>query len=94
MYTRRKRATLMPAVSLAALGALVAMPLLASPRLHAAGPEHSRTVVVSAGQTLWTLAEDGTPADGNVQDTLDRIMALNHLQSAALYPGERLKIPR
>ena len=76
MYVRRKRTTLMPAVALAALGAIVAMPLLSSPRLHAASPEHFTTV------------------DGNVQETVDRIMAANHLESAAVYPGERLRIPR
>ena len=94
MYRSRKRTTLMPAVALASLGAIVAMPLLASPRLHAAEPEHFRSVIVARGQTLWTLAEDGTPADGNVQDTVDRIMSANHLASASVYPGQRLTIPR
>jgi nucleoid-associated protein YgaU len=94
MYVRRKRTTLMPAVALAALGAIVAMPLLSSPRLHAASPEHFKSVVIERGQTLWTLAEEGTTVDGNVQETVDRIMAANHLESAAVYPGERLRIPR
>ncbi|MBC5811643.1 MAG: LysM peptidoglycan-binding domain-containing protein [Candidatus Eremiobacteraeota bacterium] len=95
MYSRRqKRFTLMPAIALAALGALVAVPALSSSRLYAAGPEHFATVTVHQGDTLWTLAERRTPSGANVQDTVDSILAVNHLESAAVVPGQHLKIPR
>jgi predicted Zn-dependent protease len=95
MYSpRRKRITLMPALALAALGVLVAFPALSSSRLYAAGPERFSTVSVHRGDTLWSLAENRTPAGGNVQDTVDTIIAVNHLDGATVIPGQHLKIPR
>ncbi|HEY0798067.1 MAG TPA: LysM peptidoglycan-binding domain-containing protein [Candidatus Baltobacteraceae bacterium] len=94
MYTaRRKRFTLMPAVALAALGALVAVPTLSTSRLYAATPEHYAAVTVHAGDSLWAIAEANTPEGGNVQDTVDTIAAVNHLPDATIAPGEHLRIP-
>jgi len=95
MYAlRRKRTSLMPAVALAALGAIVAIPALSSPRLYAAGPERFTTVTVRAGDTLWSLAERRTPTGGDVEQAIDMIVAANHLDGAAIVPGEHLNIPR
>jgi LysM repeat protein len=95
MYSRRqKRFTLMPAIALAALGVLVAVPALSSSRLYAAGPEHFTTVTVQRGDTLWALAEKGTAQGGNVQDTVDSILAVNHLDGATIVPGQHIKLPR
>jgi hypothetical protein len=76
---RRKRFTLMPAVALAALGALVAIPTLSTSRLYAATPEHYSAVTVRSG--------------GDIQETVDTIAAVNHLSDATIAPGERLRIP-
>ena len=76
---KRKRFSLMPAVAMAALSA--------------AAPEHVATIAVASGESLWTIANRYTSADGNVQETVDRIMAANHLADAALRPGQRLRIP-
>ncbi len=94
MYKPRKRPTLMPAVALAALGALVALPALSQTRLYAAAPERFANVTVVAGQNLWTIADRYTSEDGNVQDTVDQIMAANGLKSSTVVAGEHLKIPR
>jgi predicted Zn-dependent protease len=95
MYSpKRKRITLMPAVALAALSALIAIPALSQSRLYAASPEHFAKVTVQRGESLWTIADRFTAADGNVQDTMDEISAANNLQTSTVYPGERLKIPR
>ena len=95
MYAiKRKRMSLMPAVALAALGAIVAVPALSSSRLYAAGPERFTSVTVQPGDTLWTLAQRRTPADGDVQETIDTIVAVNHLKGAVIVPGEHIKIPR
>ena len=94
MYPPRRKITLMPAIALAALGALVAFPALSSSRLYAAGPEHFSSVAVHRGDTLWSLAENRTPAGGNIQDTVDTIIAVNHLNGATVLPGQLLKIPR
>ncbi len=90
---KRKRFTLMPAVALAALGALVAIPTLSSSGLHAATPTHYTSISVRSGDSLWRLAAAHTTDGQNVEDTIDAIMAANHLSSATIVPGQRLRIP-
>ena len=95
MYTpRRKRITLMPAVALAALSGLIAIPALSASRLYAAAPVHVTHVTVARGDNLWTIADRFTPSDGNVQETVDEIMQANHLDDATVIPGQRLQVPR
>ncbi len=95
MYSpNRKRMTLMPAVAMAALGALVAIPALSQSRIYAAGPQHFATVTVMRGQNLWSIADRYTPNGGNVQDTIDQILAANGKSSAVITPGEHIKIPQ
>jgi LysM repeat protein len=84
----------MPAVAMAALSALVAIPALSQFRLFAAAPEHFSAVTVRAGESLWTIADRYTAAGGDVQETVDQIMAVNHLRDARLEPGQHLTIPR
>jgi nucleoid-associated protein YgaU len=93
MLRRRKLFTLMPAVALLGLSALVSVPLLSSAHLYAAAPERQTTVIVRSGDTLWTLAERYTAAGGNIQDTIDQIAGMNHLSGATIVPGQRLEIP-
>jgi LysM repeat protein len=84
----------MPAIALAVLGGIVMVPALSTSRFYAGGPERFAVVTVQRGDSLWTLAERGTPSEGNVQETLDAIVAFNHLKSSAIVPGQRIKIPR
>lgn len=91
---KRKRITLMPAVSLAALSGLIAIPALSQARLYAASPEHSVAITVRSGENLWSIADRYTPAEASTQDTVDRIIAANHLPNATIRAGERLSIPR
>jgi LysM repeat protein len=90
---RRKRVTLMPAIALAALGVMVAVPMLSSVRLYAASAQHYTTVTVRPGDTLWGLAASHAGPSADVQEIVDRIADVNHLQSGALQPGEHLRIP-
>jgi hypothetical protein len=90
---RRKRFTLMPAIALAALGVMVALPMLSSVRLYAATAQRYSTVIVQPGDTLWGLAAAHAGPSADVQEIVDRITDTNHLQSGALQPGERLRIP-
>jgi len=94
MISRKRKITLLPAVSLAALSALVAIPALSQSRLYAAAPEHFASVTVVRGENLWSIADRYTPAGENVQDTVDRIMAANARSSAMVAPGEHLRVPR
>jgi LysM repeat protein len=84
----------MPAVAMAALGALVAIPALSQSRIYAAGPQHFASITVRHGQNLWTIADKYTPAGESVQDTVDHILAVNGKSSAVVTPGEHLKIPQ
>lgn len=83
----------MPVIALAALSLMVALPALSSVRLYAATAAHYTTVSVQPGETLWSIAAAHTGADGDVQETIDRISSVNHLRGVALQPGEHLRIP-
>lgn len=95
MYSyKRKRISLMPALALATLSALVAIPALSQARLFAAGPQHSLTHTVRTGENLWTIADRYTAAEASTQETVDAIKEANHLADVKIVPGERLLIPR
>jgi hypothetical protein len=91
--TRRKRLTLLPMIALAALSLMVALPALSGMRLYAATTARYATVTVLPGDTLWSIASAHTAGSSDVQETIDRISAVNHLHGAALQPGDRLRIP-
>jgi nucleoid-associated protein YgaU len=90
---RRKRFTLMPAIALAALSLMVAVPALSTMRLYAATAQHYSIVTVRPGDTLWSIAAARAGANVDVQELVDRITEANHLQAATLQPGEHLRIP-
>ncbi len=95
MYAyRRRRITLLPALAFAGLSAVIAAPMLSQARFYAAPPVRFATVTVTPGESLWSIADRYTPADGNTQDTVDRILSANHLASGTIVPGEHLRIPR
>ncbi len=91
---RRKRLTLMPAVALAALAALITVPTLSNVRLYAATPEHFRTVTVHRGDNLWSIAEQNAAAGTSVEEAVDAIISTNRLGGAVIHPGQTLRIPQ
>ncbi len=93
MYRTKRKPTLMPLVALGALSLAVTLPALSS-TVHAAPPVSYGTVTVHRGDTLWSLAERRTPASGDVQATVDQIIATNHLAGANLTAGQKLRVPR
>ncbi|MGJ9422672.1 LysM peptidoglycan-binding domain-containing protein [Aeromicrobium sp. CF3.5] len=58
------------------------------------GPaEPTRTVQVTAGQTLWQIAAEANPS-GDIRTTVDEIVRLNSLPSAsALQLGSQIAVP-
>jgi len=50
-------------------------------------------VTVSAGQTLWGLAESLAP-NTNPQDWMQEVVNLNNLSSTDLIPGQRIAVPQ
>lgn len=89
----RKRFTLMPLIAIAGLSLVVTLPALSATQLHAAKPVTYTTVTVKSGDSLWGLASKRTATDGDVQAMVDEIVAVNHLDGAALNPGQHLRIP-
>lgn len=90
---RRKKLTLMPLIALSTLSLMVTLPALSAMRLYAASPTQFSSVTVRPGDNLWAIASNYTPDGGNVQETIDRIVATNHLSGGAIVPGEHLQIP-
>ena len=89
----RKKFTLMPVITLGALSLMVSLPMLSSTRLHAASAQRYSTVMVRSGDTLWSLAAAHTAGNADVQETIDRIVEVNHLGGGSLQPGRILRIP-
>ena len=56
-------------------------------------PEPTRVVMVAPGDTLYDIAAEATPADGDVAAMVERIQRLNALDSGMLAAGQRLRIP-
>ncbi|HEV3195031.1 MAG TPA: LysM peptidoglycan-binding domain-containing protein [Candidatus Cybelea sp.] len=83
----------MPAIALAALGLMVALPTLSSVRLYAATTQRYATVTVRPGDTLWSIAATHAAPTADVQEVVDRISDANHLQGGTLQPGQHLRIP-
>ena len=90
---RKPKFTLMPLIALATLSLAVTLPALSGTMLHAASPATFSTVTVQTGDNLWKIAETRTANGGDVQAVIDQIIAANHLGSASLVPGQRLKLP-
>ena len=87
--TRRGRLTVLLLLS-AMLLAAFSMGRVSS---QAAGPERPpRAVVVVPGDTLWAIAAKAAPHE-DPRVVVDRIAEVNHLDGAALRPGQRLLVP-
>jgi LysM repeat protein len=91
--TSKRKPTLMPAVSLAALSLAVSLPVISN-SVHAAPPVTYRTVTIRPGDTVWSLAERKTPVGGDVQATVDQIVGANHLATTSLAVGQHLRVPQ
>ena len=92
MRGTKRKLTLMPLVALAGLSLAFTLPALSS-TVHAAPPVAYTTVSVQPGETLWALAERDTAPGGDVQATVDQIIAVNHLAGAELSVGQHLRVP-
>ena len=92
MRGTKRKLTLMPLVALAGLSLAFTLPALSS-TVHAAPSVAYATVSVQPGETLWALAERETAAGGDVQATVDQIIAVNHLPGAELSVGQKLRVP-
>lgn len=91
--TRRGRIVLF----LAALAAIVLLGVTLGDSTVATGqsgtPAATQTITVKAGETLWQIATAANPS-GDIRQTVDDIMKLNSLPSAAgLQMGREIAVP-
>jgi Tfp pilus assembly protein FimV len=80
-----------PIVVAAVVGVLSGGAALAS-RETGAPAGSFQTVTVSAGDSLWSIAEEVAPGH-DPRDVVDAIVRLNALDGASVVAGERLAIP-
>ncbi|GAA6122841.1 LysM peptidoglycan-binding domain-containing protein [Bifidobacterium psychraerophilum] len=59
----------------------------------ATGAVSVTSYTVRPGDTLWAYASSITPAGHDVSETVNELMDLNNLDSAALTAGQRLVVP-
>ncbi|MBO8140961.1 MAG: LysM peptidoglycan-binding domain-containing protein [Firmicutes bacterium] len=62
--------------------------------VHESEASAHELVVVRPGETLWEIANRHRPAGVDTRRMVDRIREANRLPSAAVYPGQLLKVPR
>lgn len=91
--TRRGRIVLF----LAALAAIILLGITLGDSTIATSqsgtPAASHTITVKAGETLWQIAAEANPR-GDIRQTVDDIMKLNSLTSAAgLQMGREIAVP-
>jgi LysM repeat protein len=72
---------------------LAAALVIASARLaYGSGPLPLETVVVTPGDTVWSIA--ASHYAGDPRPHVEAILLANHLSSPVLTPGQTLRIPR
>lgn len=49
---------------------------------------------VSAGDSLWKIADDVTPEHRDLRETMFKIIKHNNLENEVVYPGQILEVPR
>nr|WP_240544351.1 LysM peptidoglycan-binding domain-containing protein [Bifidobacterium sp. SO4] len=65
----------------------------AQPAQSEPGAMRVTSYIVRPGDTLWLYASRITPAGQDVSQTVDRLMALNGLESSSLRAGQRIVVP-
>jgi LysM repeat protein len=80
------------------LAALVAVLLVGAFRVGAATADEryvpTQPVVVTSGDTLWSIAAEATGPGEDVQAMVVRLQQLNQLRGSQLRVGDVLEVPR
>ncbi len=82
-------AVIIAIVLLNVLAAYVCMPK----HTQADAVNKTQTVIVTAGDTLWSIAEEYGGESSDIRDTMYQIKKLNNLKSSDLVVGQSLEIP-
>lgn len=74
------------------LGVAFSAVLVTSSQAFTGTPVAYETHRVLPGETLWEIAR-GIDPDADTREVVGQLMALNGLPTAALLPGQRLRLP-
>lgn len=55
--------------------------------------EPFKKIVISEGDTLWSIALENMPDDYDVRKMVYEIREFNNLDNATIYPGDIIKVP-
>ncbi len=77
-----------------ATGAALAVHLAAT-HSNSPAPERSavRIYVVRAGDTIWGIARRQAGPREDLRPLVDRLIRVNHLRAAHIWPGQQLVLP-
>ena len=65
---------------------------MATATVNSGSSTESSTITVLSGQSLWQLAEEIGP-DADTREVVAQLLHANALNSAEVYPGQRLVVP-
>ena len=93
VVSKSRRATVLFRIFVLFTAAFVLYTLMIPRTAVSAIPEKFVTYTVRPGDTLWNYATSITPKNGNVSDSVDKLVALNHLSSEDLQIGQSINVP-
>ncbi|RKD34508.1 LysM peptidoglycan-binding domain-containing protein [Thermohalobacter berrensis] len=62
-------------------------------KVYSSGYTEFIEVKVKRGDTLWNIAKKNNPNNDDVRKIVHKIMKLNDMESAEIFPGDVLKVP-
>jgi LysM repeat protein len=90
--TKRGRSVLLGIVATPLVLAALAFGLNAGGAFGTSSSTPLTKITVVGGETLWGVAKQIAP-NSDPRDVVSDIMSVNNLNTADIYPGERLAIP-
>ena len=84
-----------PRRALVAISLVLGLLGIGTTAVKAVGPHGSRPAwshVVAPQETLWSIARSAAPTR-DTRETVDRLIAANHLRGPIIRPGQRLVLP-
>ncbi len=94
-HRRKTRVTLIPLIQLLSLVLVFALPVVWASQVFTSSPTHYDKVVVSSGDTVWSLVAKRAAVGSDVNELAYNVMNVNHIKPGqGLHPGQVLLLPR
>jgi nucleoid-associated protein YgaU len=75
------------------IGAFMAGGFLFNENVSGAGEPQFESVRIKAGDTVWGIARDYGPANGDTRTLVEAICDLNEIDPGRIYPGQTIMVP-